>query len=66
MSHEHTFTLFAHAALRRFHNDLLGLFRALDNHHRRTLVALVERTSSAVALVDATERAIIINALCCE
>ena len=66
ISQEHPFTSFARSVLLRFHSDLLSLFRTLDNRCRRALVGLVERASKAVALVDETERAMILNTLRCE
>jgi hypothetical protein len=62
------FTSFALATLMRFQNDLLSLFRALDNRVRRTpaLASLVERTAKAVAYVEDRERVLILDSLCIE
>lgn len=62
------FTAFARSTLFNFHNDLLGLFRALDNSIRRrnpTLTGLVERTMKAVSVIEERERVMILNAVCC-
>jgi hypothetical protein len=63
-----SYTAFALNALRRFETDLLHLFRTLNNTARRmssTIGALVERTASAVALLEEKERTLTLNLLCC-